>query len=226
MGAGASAETTYASVEEALAAGVPQADIDSYFASIEKSKQTGEEQPKPSGDEWKKLHSACRWNKFDDVVTLLKSVDVNAKDDGNGNTAAHIASQNGNLQLVELLITNSCDVNTQNGNGLTALHMAMEYDYYKVAQALIAAGAKTDALNNNGHPAIKGIDGKKIESMVALAELTASTEELMASLDKLIENPEGLDKVELVQTRMKKKKEKQAWTDEVDAKFKILLAKL
>ena len=81
--------------------------------------------------------------------------------------------------------------------------MAMEYDYHKVAQALIAAGAKTDITSKDGHLAIKGIEGSKILSMVSLAELTASTEELSDSLDKLIEAPEGIDKVELIQIRMK-----------------------
>ena len=59
--------------------------------------------------------------------------------------------QNGHLDLVELLLSKSCNVNVQNNGGQTALHMAMEYDYYDCISKLVESGADKTLKNTAGH---------------------------------------------------------------------------
>lgn len=106
---------------------------------------------KTPGD-FKRVHSAVRWNKpTDEIAGLLSSKeDVNCSDDRNGNQPIHIAAQNGHYDIIGLLLTKGADVNAVNGKGNTPLHMAIEYDYYDSAMRLIEAGAKRDVLNAAG----------------------------------------------------------------------------
>merc|ERR1711937_785084 len=51
-------------------------------------------------------------------------------DEVNGNTALHIAAQNGHYELVRFLVNDlNCFLDTQNKVGNTALHMSVEYEY-------------------------------------------------------------------------------------------------
>jgi len=54
---------------------------------------------------------------------------MEAVDDVNGNRSIHIASQNGHLDIVKLLVSKKCDVNAQNKSGQTAMHMVSEYSH-------------------------------------------------------------------------------------------------
>lgn len=183
--------------------------------------------PEGHGD-FKKLHSACRWDKYDDVVALLKESHVDIADDKNGNRAVHIAAQNGNLRLLELLISKKCKVNAQNNKGQTALHMAIEYDYYPCVKKLLESGADPEVTNQDGHPAKLGIDGGKVLAMVQLTSEDQS--DMKVALDALLGSPDSrakIDKASLVQIRIKQKKENgAAWTDDIDKKFKELLGML
>lgn len=180
-----------------------------------------------AGD-WKKLHSAARWGKEDEFAALLAVNDVDAEDSGNGNRSVHIASQNGHLTLVNMLIAKAANLNAQNKGGQTAMHMAMEYDYYEVVLALEAAGADGSLKNEAGHAAATGIDGKKARACVALMSLEeeAGLAAALGWLEADALERGKVDKAEFVQIRMKRKKTCAGWTDAVDSKFKAVMQTL
>jgi len=53
---------------------------------------------------WKTVHSAVRWNKLDEAKKLIQSHPelIDSKEDKNGNTAMHVAAQNGHYDLVKV----------------------------------------------------------------------------------------------------------------------------
>mmetsp|Transcript_47404 Transcript_47404/g.107443 ORF Transcript_47404/g.107443 Transcript_47404/m.107443 type:complete len:191 (+) Transcript_47404:103-675(+) len=183
--------------------------------------------------DWKKLHSACRWGKYEEVESLLGPGNVDCADPGNGNRPIHIGAQNGHLNITKLLISNKCDVNAQNNGGQTALHMAMEYDYLAIVNALLEAGADEALVNEAGNSAISGIDGGKVLALVGLT-VAVNESEHVQYLDELLGDTASqakVDKVALVQIRMKHKKDPSVvqaggWSDTVDGKFKQLLQAL
>lgn len=76
--------------------------------------------------EMNKLHSLIRWNKKPKQMRellLQKPTLVDFHDPRNGNTAIHIAAQNGHLDVVTLLIESGADLNAKNSKGNTALHV-------------------------------------------------------------------------------------------------------
>lgn len=164
-----------------------------------------------------KFHSAVRWGKpWSDIEAVLGGESLAAacaaKDPKNGNFALHIASQNGHLALVTQLIASGAGVNDQNGKGQTPLHMSVEYDFYFVSKALLAAGADRELPNNDGHKAITGIDGGKInkdswDNAVTILKASTTPDQLGEALGFLeMAPPESVDKAELIQAGMVKKK--------------------
>jgi len=109
----------------------------------------------------KALHSKIRWEKpLEEIKACVISPGiVNSSDDQNGNTAIHIAAQNGHLTVVDFIISAGADVNIPNNTGTTALHMAQEYGFFWVSKALRGAGADGDLKNKSGFAAKSGIEG-------------------------------------------------------------------
>jgi len=165
-----------------------------------------------------KFHSAVRWDKPWDQIVEASGGDLkaagSAKDPKTGNVALHIASQNGHLSTVERLIALGLPVNVQNGKGQTPLHMSVEYDFYFVAKALLAANADVGIVNNDGNKAISGIEGGKVGAKafdnpvnILKAALTKEQlEEAFAKLEDAQVNGGAVDKAELIQAGMQKKK--------------------
>ena len=60
----------------------------------------------------------------------------------NGSTALMIASRNGQMGAVRLLLKHHAEVNYQNGNGLTALEWALKNGNTDIAEVLRQAGAQ------------------------------------------------------------------------------------
>ena len=60
-------------------------------------------------------------------------------------TALHWASQNGDAEVVQMLIQNGCDVNSKDTYGQTALHWASENGHAKVVQILIQNGCDVNS---------------------------------------------------------------------------------
>lgn len=189
--------------------------------------------PKSLAERTKTFHSNIRWAKTDEVEKNLKETPqmLDATDPVNGNSALHIAAQNGHLALVKFFIKKKCDVNKQNAGGQTALHMAYSYDLVEVIAALKAAGADGTLLNEEGHPAMHGLSGEKdpqcVEYKMNMLRTAKSTRTLLAAMDGLVSAADRADKAAVVQMALKAKREhKSEWTPEVQAKLGELMTAL
>ena len=155
--------------------------------------------------------------------------DANIRDPSNGNVPLHIASQNGHLHIVKMLLAKGADANSQNNGGQTPLHMAVSYDYDEVSAALKGAGADQNIKNNEGFPAKFGLDGAKDPASpdFAMAKFVGAEreDEILAALDLMKKQPS--DKALVVQNGMKKKKAVGAnWSPSVQEKFAALVASI
>mmetsp|Transcript_20451 Transcript_20451/g.51675 ORF Transcript_20451/g.51675 Transcript_20451/m.51675 type:complete len:187 (+) Transcript_20451:162-722(+) len=173
-------------------------------------------------DGLQKFHSAVRWGKPVAEIEALVGADpsvVNGEDEKNGNSAIHIAAQNGHIELTKYLQSKGANLNAQNKKGQTALHMSVEYDFTAQTEFLLASGADKDLKNGDGHPAILGIDGGKTGADAwdaPIKRLKAVTDEKsMKEAFMLLEQAkaEDIDKAVLAQAGMKLKKEFAAFWD-------------
>jgi hypothetical protein len=185
-----------------------------------------------------KIHSAVRWGKPVAELKKLGLKDTAAAqmpDESNGNTALHIAAQNGHYDIVLFLVNElNCYVDAQNKVGNTPLHMGVEYDYYKINKTIVDAGADQNLENTEGHRAIEGISGSKVglsswdnpvTMMRTVEDKVESLEEVFRALETC--SKEDLMKEDLVRVGMTKKKELRAWKDgEFQPRFMKIAAKL
>lgn len=179
----------------------------------------------------KVVHAAIRWDKIDEVRSLLvDNLMVNMIDEKTGNLPIHIAAQNnGNLTMMELLVENGASVNACNLQGNTPLHMAVEFSYYECAKYLVCQGADLNKLNHVGNRAASGIAGNKSLAMAALLTAERKNSEVIAreALALCEENIVYLRKEAFAIDCMKlKKKLADRWTNTMQTQFKVILAKL
>ena len=75
----------------------------------------------------RKLISAVENVKYDEVLELLKlGVNIECKSEEDDNIPLHIAVGGGDIELIELLISNKANVNATGRNDNTALHYALD----------------------------------------------------------------------------------------------------
>jgi len=190
----------------------------------------------PKSVDFRAIHSAVRWNTkpFKEIESLITSSEAaNCVDPGDdvipstGNAPIHIASQNGHITLVNMLIAKGAKVNVKNKKGNTPLHMALSYDYYECCLALIAAEADLEDKNEAGHAAKFGLDGDKSLPLLALMASKTSADALSALATIKAQGGAGINQSAFASAGLKTKKEiKTEWTDEVQAEFKAILATL
>jgi ankyrin repeat protein len=94
--------------------------------------------------------------------SLNAGFDISATDE-RGNTLLVVATQQCNLQLIEVLLKRGAGsggaINQRNAGGNTALHYALAYDPEgRVAEYLIEHGADDTVLNNAGLSCYDGLD--------------------------------------------------------------------
>jgi ankyrin repeat protein len=87
-------------------------------------------------------------------VLLEKGAQVHTEDK-QGDTVLHVAAMNGNLEIVQTMLSNSnfilsVAVNEQNDEGATSLFLAAANGHANVVQALLAAAASADIRNMSG----------------------------------------------------------------------------
>merc|ERR1719247_3175588 len=149
-----------------------------------------------------KIHSAVRWGKEMKELKDLGLKDraaADAQDEKNGNTALHIAVQNGHLEIVQLLVDElNCSVDVQNKVGNTALHMGVEYDYYNINNILVSAGADQNAENGEGAKAIEGLSGTKVgqekwDNPVTIMKTVGDNQDELDEVFKALENATAED---------------------------------
>ncbi|WPX40435.1 ankyrin repeat domain-containing protein [Akkermansia sp. N21116] len=116
-----------------------------------------------------KGRSVLRWaakGRNIDIVRdaiIIPRVSVNEKDTVDGETPLMSAANNGNADIVKLLLDNGANVNIKGNNGETALLWAAQTwsnthyshkNYRSVIEQLISKGADTKAENKNGETAL------------------------------------------------------------------------
>jgi len=85
------------------------------------------------------------------VKSLLKDKpDLVSSKDSKGNTPLHVAAENGNNEVAELLLTKGADVNARNNDGATPLHLAALMGSKEFAELLLTNGADVNAKENDG----------------------------------------------------------------------------
>ena len=176
--------------------------------------------------DFKAIHSLVRWDKPELKDALKSPAHANAVDPGNGNTCIHIAAQNGNLAVCQLLASKGADLSAQNNNGQTALHMAVAYGLLEVKDFLLSKGANKDVTNSDGFKAISGIEGDYgVPSRIGKASTAAELLTVFADAESL---PAGtLDRAKVAGAGMQKKRgAKEIWDGDVAAKFAELIGKL
>ena len=86
---------------------------------------------------------------------IEKGIDVNWKnEDDGGKSALMIASLNGKLEVVKLLLKNGAQVDLQDGGGWSALMCASVEGHAEVTKVLLEKGAQVDLKNNIGWSAL------------------------------------------------------------------------
>jgi ankyrin repeat protein len=179
--------------------------------------------------DWKKVHSAVRWDSPEAAELLTEPLAINCVDPVTGNQPIHIATQNGHLNLVRLLLERRADPNAKNGKDNTPLHMAIGYDYYECGQILLQHGADMTICNLADVPSSRGLDGDKCFGMAAFISATKSksAEEMLAALKVCLGDIEFLDKASFAQSGMKAKKTLgESWTPEMQEQFKHIMMQL
>jgi hypothetical protein len=116
-------------------------------------------------DEFKKLCSLCRHNKFVEVEEMLNHPDWNIPidhQDENGNTLLHIACQNGSKRLVKLCLRAKADMNVQNLNGQTPLHFCYGYGFHELGDYLVSKGADDSLRNRDNLTCYEGLGAREL----------------------------------------------------------------
>ena len=99
----------------------------------------------------------ARFGELDDMKNALKDAEkdfnYNIKD-FNGNTALHMSSANGHLNIVKYLIEDlKCDINCKNNSNNTPLHWAAINGQKDIVCYLLDKNADFDIVNNNNKKA-------------------------------------------------------------------------
>ena len=79
---------------------------------------------------------------------------VNADRDKYANTALHLASSRGHLDIVRLLLTEGADITIADNDGMTALHWASSRGHLDIVRLLLTEGADITIADNNGRTAL------------------------------------------------------------------------
>nr|XP_024099455.2 POTE ankyrin domain family member G isoform X4 [Pongo abelii] len=102
-----------------------------------------------------KLHRAAWWGKVPrkDLVVMLRDTDVNKKDKQK-RTALHLASANGNSEVVKLLLDRRCQVNVLDNKKRTALTKAVQCQEDQCALMLLEHGTDPNIPDEYGNTAL------------------------------------------------------------------------
>ena len=97
------------------------------------------------------LFMACLYGQ-EPLVDWLLHCGANVNASNGGSTALHVASQEGHLSIVKLLLSKQkrAHVNAKDENGATCLYAACEFGHLHVAKALLAKGADVNAAAHDG----------------------------------------------------------------------------
>ena len=178
----------------------------------------------------KAFHLLVRWNKsLDDADAQLEAnPQLLEWRDVPGNTALHIAAQNGHDSLVKLLLSKGANVNAQNRNGNTSLHMAVTYDLQSTVNLLVSSGADANLCNKYGFKANTGLNGDLgndgFASPLDRFKGARTEHDAMSALtDALHLHDDLFDKAKFAAEVLKKRADANVFTPNVEAKAREVL---
>uniref|UniRef100_H2R3T8 CCDC144C-like coiled-coil domain-containing protein n=2 Tax=Pan troglodytes TaxID=9598 RepID=H2R3T8_PANTR len=104
------------------------------------------------GEDLDKLHRAAWWGKVPrkDLIVMLRDTDVN-KRDKQKRTALHLASANGNSEVVKLLLDRRCQLNVLDNKKRTALIKAVQCQEDECALMLLERGTDPNIPDEYGN---------------------------------------------------------------------------
>ncbi|XP_072860928.1 POTE ankyrin domain family member G-like [Chlorocebus sabaeus] len=107
------------------------------------------------GEDLDKLHRAAWWGKVPrkDLIVMLRDTDVN-KTDKQKRTALHLASANGNSEIVKLLLDRGCQLNVLDNKKRTALIKAVQCQEDECALMLLEHGTAPNIPDEYGNTAL------------------------------------------------------------------------
>ncbi len=82
----------------------------------------------------------------------------------NTNTPLHIAVQNGNAEIVKILLASDCDVNARNADGLTPLDLATMANNTEIVALLIADRRSKDGMSSSKETLIAPLPVSSVSS--------------------------------------------------------------
>ena len=100
------------------------------------------------------LVKAARDDELQALLSFLTKENVNVRDKATGTTALEHAIQNGNREMVQVLLSTGANVNSQNESKQTALMIMGEESTADIAWDLIHAGAKIHLKDDDGDTAL------------------------------------------------------------------------
>lgn len=100
------------------------------------------------------LIKAAKADELQDILALLTRDNVNVRDKASGTTALEHAIQNGNREMVQVLLLAGADANSQNESKQTALMLMGEESTADIAWDLIHSGAKVNVKDGDGDTAL------------------------------------------------------------------------
>jgi len=126
-------------------------DINMVYDAISRGADVEWVNPEGNWDKWTALHYASYNNDISIVGILLDSGAYVNKDTHSGSNPLVLASGAGNVETVNLLISQGAAVNWQ-GIGFTALHAAAAGNHLRVMNILFEAGANPNLESNGRTP--------------------------------------------------------------------------
>ncbi len=89
-------------------------------------------------------------------LLLNRGANVEARENGSGDTALITAIRSGYLSVVQVLLAHHADVNAKSPGDITPLHLAAQKGYADIAGLLITNGADVNAADKNGYTPLYG----------------------------------------------------------------------
>lgn len=114
----------------------------------------------------KTINDYIKENDVDEINRLIKRVNLNALDT-NGLAPIHWAADQGNLNILDILIKNGSDVNLPDNEGQTALHYCSSCGYPDCVKLLLQEGADRNAADNQGDTALSVALDKEICALLS-----------------------------------------------------------